>query len=45
MSESEQDLNFLYAINMLFLKGYMSKINYEGKSWLYKEPLKPIGHT
>lgn len=43
--ESEQNLNFLYAINMLFLQGYMPKINYEDKNWFYKEPLEKAYNT
>lgn len=45
ISENEQNLNFLYALNMLFLQGYMPKINYEEKSWFYKEPLEKAYNT
>ncbi|UPA29362.1 class I SAM-dependent methyltransferase [Terrisporobacter glycolicus] len=45
VSDDEQNLNFLYAINMLFLQGYMPKINYEYKNWIYKEPLEKAYNT
>ncbi|MPM55253.1 Release factor glutamine methyltransferase [bioreactor metagenome] len=41
----EKNLNFLYALNMLFLQGYMPKINYEEKTWFYKEPLQKAFST
>ncbi|MCC3867099.1 class I SAM-dependent methyltransferase [Terrisporobacter mayombei] len=43
--DNEQNLNFLYTLNMLFLQGYMPKINYEEKRWLYKEPLEKACRT
>lgn len=43
--ESKANLNFLYAINMLLLQGYMPKIDYEDKNWFYKEPLKKAYNT
>lgn len=38
--QKEENLNFLYAFNMLYLKGYTPKINYEYKTWEYKESLE-----
>ena len=45
ISKNEENLNFLYALNMLFLQGYMPKINYEEKTWFYKEPLEKASTT
>lgn len=45
ISKNEENLNFLYALNMLFLQGYRPKINYEEKTWFYKEPLEKASTT
>lgn len=39
ISQQKENLNFLYAFNILYLKGYNPKIKYEEKTWYYKEPL------
>lgn len=38
--KKEENVNFLYAFNLSFLKGYNPKISYEDKTWCYKEPLE-----
>lgn len=36
---NNQDLNFMYAFNALWLEGYLPKIDYEEKHWISNEPL------
>ena len=39
MEQTKENLNFLYAFKMIYLKGYLPKIFYEEKKWIYEEPL------
>lgn len=45
ISQKEENLNFLYAFNMLYLQGYTPSIKYEEKNWSYKEPLEKAYST
>ena len=45
LSQKEENLNFLYAFNMLYLQGYTPRINYEEKTWSYKETLEKAYST
>lgn len=45
ISQKEENLNFLYAFNMLYLQGYTPSIKYEEKTWSYKEPLEKAYST
>lgn len=40
MNMKEKNATFLYALNMIYLKGYLPKVFYEQKTWLYKETLE-----
>lgn len=39
ITDEKQNLNFLYAFNILYLQSYTPRIKYEKKTWSYKEPL------
>lgn len=43
--QEKENLNFLYAFNMVYLQGYNPKIYYEDKNWSYEESLEKAQKT
>lgn len=40
IENNKDNLNFLYALNMIYLKGYLPRVFYEEKTWAYEETLE-----
>ena len=38
--KKKENLDFLYAFNLIYLNGYIPRVFYEEKQWTYKEPLE-----
>lgn len=45
ISQNKENLNFLYAFNILYLQSYNPIIKYENKTWSYKEPIDKAYNT